>query len=69
MLKSICMKNCPSPFCVASCPSGALRIEDNQVTVSSEKCHGCGLCRYMCMTWSRDHSMRAKSAFWLAGRL
>jgi Fe-S-cluster-containing dehydrogenase component len=69
MLRVVCLKNCPSPFCIQACPSGALMIKDGQVTVESDLCHGCGICRYMCMTWSRDHSMRAKSNFWLAGRL
>jgi Fe-S-cluster-containing hydrogenase component 2 len=69
MLRVICLKNCPSPFCVEACPSAALTVKENQVVVESDRCHGCGLCRYMCMTWSRDHSMRAKSNFWLAGRL
>ena len=37
--------------------------------IEPDRCHGCGLCRVMCITWSRDHVMRTKSRFWLAGRL
>ena len=69
MLKTICLQNCPVPFCVSSCPSGALILKDNHVMVEHDLCHGCGICRYVCMTLSRDHSMRTKSRFWLAGRM
>ncbi|MDP3880464.1 MAG: 4Fe-4S binding protein [Dehalococcoidales bacterium] len=69
MIKTVCVKHCAEPFCVPACPSGALKVSDGEIVVDQEKCHGCGLCRVMCMTWSRDHTMRTKSRFWLAGRL
>lgn len=69
MLKTVCVKHCAEPFCITACPSGALEVKEDQIKVESDKCHGCGLCRVICMTWSRDHSMRTKSRFWLAGRL
>jgi len=69
MLKTVCVKHCAEPFCIPACPSGALLVSDGRINVESDKCHGCGLCRVMCMTWSRDHAMRTKSRFWLAGRL
>jgi len=69
MLKTVCVMHCAEPFCLAACPSNALVVDEGQIKVDSGKCHGCGLCRVVCMTWSRDHVMRAKSRFWLAGRL
>jgi Fe-S-cluster-containing dehydrogenase component len=69
MLKTVCVRHCASPFCVLSCPSGALVAKEGEVIVDHDLCHGCGLCRFACMTWSRDHVMRTKSKFWLAGRL
>jgi Fe-S-cluster-containing hydrogenase component 2 len=69
MLKTVCVMHCAEPFCLPACPSDALVVDEGQIKVNSEKCHGCGLCRVMCMTWSRDHVMRTKSRFWLAGRL
>jgi Fe-S-cluster-containing hydrogenase component 2 len=69
MLKTVCVKHCAEPFCVPTCPSGALEASEDRINVESDRCHGCGLCRVMCMTWSRDHVMRTKSRFWLAGRL
>lgn len=69
MLRTVCLKHCAEPFCITACPSGALLVSEGRINVESDKCHGCGLCRVMCMTWSRDHAMRTKSRFWLAGRL
>ncbi len=69
MLRTVCVKHCAEPFCVPACPSGALGMAEDRIYVESDKCHGCGICRYVCMTWSRDHVMRTKSRFWLAGRL
>jgi len=47
-----CFKNCPSKFCIAVCPSGALVVKENKVVVASNRCYGCNLCRHMCMTWN-----------------
>ncbi|MBI4284654.1 MAG: 4Fe-4S binding protein [Chloroflexi bacterium] len=69
MLKTVCIKHCADPFCAVACPSGALIVTEDEIKVDSDKCHGCGICRLVCMTWSRDHVMRTKSRFWLAGRL
>ncbi len=67
-VKTVCLKYCAEPFCVSSCPSGALKVTDGAVTVDSDRCYGCGLCRGLCMTLSRDHTMRSKSHLWLAGK-
>ncbi len=69
MLKTVCIMHCAEPFCVTACPSDALVVKENQIKVESDRCHGCGICRVICMAWSRDHVMRTKSRFWLAGRL
>jgi len=68
MLKTVCLMHCASPFCVSVCPSGALVIKEDQIKVESDKCHGCGICRVLCMTWSRDHTLRTKTRSWLAGK-
>jgi Fe-S-cluster-containing hydrogenase component 2 len=49
MERVFCARNCASRFCVSSCPSNALREEDNRVLVNSNKCYRCGLCRDLCI--------------------
>ena len=68
MLKTVCVKHCAEPFCVPACPSGALLVVEGYINVESAKCHGCGIYRVMCMTWSHHHTMRTKSQFWFTGR-
>ena len=58
----ICPQFCPSPFCVTSCPSGALAldVEERSVYADPDKCNRCGICRVVCQTWSRDKRMRQR---------
>ena len=60
MLKTVCVKHCAEPFCVAACPSGALVVSEGQVKVESDKCHGCGICRVVCMTWGCNKTLERK---------
>lgn len=52
----ICPQYCPSPFCVTSCPGGALTLEarEKNIYVDTDKCNRCGICRMMCTSFSRD---------------
>ena len=64
MLKSICPRYCPTPFCQVACPAGAITIvakgKNKTVCLDTDKCNGCGICRMMCMTWSRDKTLERK---------
>lgn len=62
MLNMICNHYCPSPFCVSVCPVGAINLspKDNNVYADTDKCNRCGICRFMCVTYSRDHSLLGK---------
>ena len=67
MLKAVCPKYCPVPFCLTACPTDAISIgvEDKNIYIDSSKCHGCGICRMACITWSRDKGMEKKMP-WLS---
>jgi Fe-S-cluster-containing dehydrogenase component len=62
MLNIICFKYCSSPFCVASCPGGALSVsqKDGNVYVETEKCNRCGICRGMCVRLSFDKYLESR---------
>jgi Fe-S-cluster-containing dehydrogenase component len=62
MLNLICPQYCPSPFCQVACPSGAITIaaKDKSVYVDTDKCNRCGICRTICITWSRDKVLEEK---------
>jgi len=64
MIKSICPQYCPAPFCQVACPSGAITVttktKNENVYLDTAKCNGCGICRIMCMTLSRDKTLERK---------
>ena len=62
MLNLICPQHCPSPFCETACPAGAITIsaKDKNVYVDTDKCNRCGICRVVCMTFSRDKVFEGK---------
>jgi carbon-monoxide dehydrogenase iron sulfur subunit len=41
-------RHCPEPKCVESCPTGALRIVEDQVMFDRDKCDLCGVCIEAC---------------------
>lgn len=65
MLNLICYKFCASPFCMVSCPAGAISIseKDNYVYADTNKCNRCGICRAMCSILSFDKNLRRKRAW------
>ena len=71
MLKSICAQYCPSPFCLISCPAGAITIakkgKSENIYLDLDKCNGCGICRMMCMTFSQDKALERKLP-WVSAR-
>lgn len=62
MLKPICPQYCPSPFCQAACPSGAINIatKGKNICLDTDRCNGCGICRMICITLSRDKTLERK---------
>ena len=62
MLNLICYKYCSSPFCMVSCPSGAISLseKDNNLYADTDKCNRCGICRGMCSILSFDKNLRQK---------
>jgi Fe-S-cluster-containing hydrogenase component 2 len=62
MQNLICYKYCASPFCEASCPTGAicLSTKDNNIYVDTDKCNRCGICREMCVSLSVDENLKGK---------
>lgn len=71
MLVVICPQYCPAPFCMASCPAGAVSVASKgkvkSICVETDKCNGCGICRMACMTWSRDKAFERKLP-WITAR-
>ena len=69
MVKSVCPKYCPSPFCVVACPAGAISVgtENKNIYLDMDKCHGCGICRIACITFSRDKGLEKKMP-WVRSR-
>ncbi len=68
MINVICKQNCREPYCEPVCPVGALLVRSKTVYVDSDKCHGCGLCRKSCVTWSVDKALGEKTLDWMMGR-
>lgn len=70
----ICPQYCSSPFCVTSCPSGAMTLvaKEKNVYVETAKCNRCGICREMCMSLSRDQTLSRRrpwvSSDWIRAR-
>ncbi len=62
MLNLICYKYCASPFCMVSCPAGAISIseKDRNVYCDTDKCNRCAICRGMCSILSFDKNLRRK---------
>lgn len=62
MANLICHQYCPEPFCANACPVGAITVEyrEKNVSVDIDKCNKCGLCRSMCLSWSRDRNLEQK---------
>jgi Fe-S-cluster-containing hydrogenase component 2 len=62
MLNLICYKLCSSPFCMVSCPAGAISLseKDNNLYADTDKCNRCGICRGMCSILSFDKNLRGK---------
>jgi Fe-S-cluster-containing hydrogenase component 2 len=62
MQNLICYKFCVLPFCMVSCPAGAISIseKDNNVYADTDKCNRCGICTTMCSTLSFDKNLRQK---------
>ena len=64
MLKSICAKYCPAPFCQVACRGGAITIavkgKNKNICIDMAKCNGCGICRMICITWSLDKVLEEK---------
>ena len=62
MLNLICYKFCSSPFCMVSCPSGAISLseKDNNLYADTDKCNRCGICRGMCSILSFDKNLRGR---------
>lgn len=68
MAKSVCPGYCPSPFCVLACPAKVMFVgEDGNIQIDFDKCHGCGICRVVCLTFSRDRNLEKKMP-WLSVR-
>ncbi len=74
MINLICPQYCPSPFCEASCPAGAITInvKENNIYVDTDKCNRCGICRVMCINWSQDERLAQRrpwvSSDWIRTR-
>lgn len=70
----ICYHFCPSPFCVASCPTHAIEIveEESSVYADPDRCNHCGICRVACMTFSNDKRLAQRrpwvSSDWIRPR-
>jgi Fe-S-cluster-containing hydrogenase component 2 len=64
MLKSVCPRYCPAPFCLTACPAGAIVVagkgKNENINIDTGKCNGCGICRVMCITLSRDKTLERK---------
>jgi len=64
MVKSICAKYCPVPFCQTACPVGAIssgvKGSGENIRIDLDRCHGCGICRVACITLSRDRTLERK---------
>lgn len=69
MLKSICPRYCPSPFCLTVCPAHAIVVGDGDrnIYLDLDRCNGCGICHVACTTWSRDKTLERKLAWVRAG--
>ena len=67
MLNLICPQHCPLPFCETACPPGAITVEDKNVYLDRDKCNKCGICRVMCVTFSRDKALQRRRP-WLSSR-
>ncbi len=64
MLKSVCPQYCPAPFCLTACPAEAIttpaKNETQNIYIDMDKCNGCGICRVMCRTLSREKTLERK---------
>lgn len=71
MIKSICPHYCPAPFCLSACPTHAILVvtkgENKILSVDTDICNGCGICRAVCMAWSQDKNLE-KKLFWLSSK-
>ena len=72
MQKSICPQYCPAPFCLTACPADAITVtvkgKTKNVNIDMDKCNGCGICRAMCITFSRDKNLERKLP-WLSSKV
>ncbi len=62
MLKALCPRYCPSPFCQIVCPTQAITVgtDNKNIYLDLDKCNGCGICNVACITWSRDKNLERK---------
>lgn len=64
MLKTICPHYCPAPFCLVACPPSAIMVavkgQNKNIRIDVDKCNRCGICRVMCVTYSRDKTLQRK---------
>lgn len=71
MLKSVCAQYCPAPFCLTACPASAITVvardKNRNICIDTDKCNGCGICRVLCMTLSRDKTLERKLP-WVSSR-
>ena len=68
MINVICPRYCPNPYCDSVCPEGAIVVEAKTVNIDTDKCHGCGLCKVSCLTFSRDKGLERRSLEKMMGR-
>ena len=64
----ICPQYCRIPYCEPVCPTGAIVVGDKTVSVDSDRCNGCGLCKMACLTWSLDKNLAKRSLDRLIGK-
>jgi len=67
MLNTICKHNCASCFALPVCALGAIIDQQGSIYVDTDKCIGCGCCRTVCITFSRDQALKEKTVEWLKG--
>jgi Fe-S-cluster-containing hydrogenase component 2 len=67
MMNLICKQNCKVCFAEPVCALDAIIVKERAVYVETDKCIGCGTCRFACIEWSLDKALKEKTVDWLKG--